>query len=73
MAWNHYLQAARLDLEEVEPLYVHTDGLAADLLNNAHPMVRVNNLVTNVENGVTRDHAGHPEARKDCKALCFLV
>src|SRR5208283_4010448 len=47
--WDHHLQTAGLDLQQVELLDRGTDCPAADLLDDAHPMVRVNDLVADAK------------------------
>src|ERR1700728_5281784 len=46
---HHYLEAAGFDMEKVELLNRGTDGAAADLFNNPHPMIGIDNLVAEME------------------------
>ena len=46
---NHHTQAAGFDLEPVALLHRGPNGPAADLLNDSHPMVRVDHFVADDE------------------------
>ena len=46
---HHDFQAAGFDFEKVESFDLGADRAAADLLDYAHPMVRVNDLVSDAE------------------------
>jgi hypothetical protein len=43
---DHHFEAAGLDAKEVKTFDRGSHGAATDLLDNAHAMVRVDNLVT---------------------------
>jgi hypothetical protein len=59
--WNHDLQTAVFDSEEIEAFHRGAGCTAADLFNNSYAMVGVNYAVTDIE---TKDgaatHARHP-------------
>jgi hypothetical protein len=52
MEGNHHLQATGSNLKEIEPFDGGAGRPAADLFDDADPMVRVNDLVADVENVV---------------------
>ena len=56
---NHYFQAAGGDFEQVKTFNARADGSTADLLNYSNAMVRVDDLITDLETGNTA-HEGHP-------------
>ena len=53
IARHHYLQAACLNVEKIELLHGGANGSAADLLDNANAMVRVDDLIADVEVQIT--------------------
>src|SRR5215472_8056122 len=77
MARYHDLQAAGLDVQEVEPLDRSTDSPAPDLFNHTYTMVGVDDFITNVENQVSTAHFRHPEegwvAGKNVVSTTFMV
>src|SRR5712671_4553693 len=56
VARHHYFQAAGLDMKEVELLHCGADGAAADLFDNTHAMIGIDDFVANVEIQVTITH-----------------
>src|SRR5581483_3813709 len=59
--WNHHLEAAGLNLQQVELFDAGTHGPAADLLDGSYAMVGVNDFIAYVENTVAGNHEGHPK------------
>ena len=49
VAGHHHLKAAGFDVEQIELFHRGADGAAADLLDNADPVVGIDDLVANVE------------------------
>jgi hypothetical protein len=49
--WNHDFKAAGADAEEVKTLYLGANGAAGYLFNDSDPMVWVNHLFADSEEG----------------------
>src|SRR4029077_17944717 len=58
MERNHYLQAVRIELQEVELCHSLANGPAADLFDNSNAMIGIDDLITYVE--IAGDHEGTP-------------
>ena len=56
LAGHHHLEAAGLNVQEVEPLNRRTHGPAADLLDHADAVVRVDDFITNVKIRIGKAH-----------------
>jgi hypothetical protein len=60
-AWNHYLQAAGFNVEQVELFHGSADRPAADLLDNPDSMVWINDFIADVEIQICNTHKGTQE------------
>jgi len=60
IARDHDLQAAGLDVEQIEPFDRSANGSAADLLDDSYSMVGIDDFVTNVEVQIGTTHIRHP-------------
>ena len=60
MKRNHDLQAAGLNLKQVELLDAGADGTAADLLDDSYAVVGVNDFIAYVKTSVGADLEGTP-------------
>jgi hypothetical protein len=49
MEGDHHLQAAGLNAEQIESFNDAAHGSAADLFNNSHAVIGVNNFVADTE------------------------
>src|SRR5205807_158300 len=64
VAGHHDLEAAGLDVEEIELFDGGADGAAADLFDNAHPVVGIDDLVADVKIQVRTTHKKVPGQEK---------
>jgi hypothetical protein len=60
MERHHDLQAAGLDLQEVELLHNFTNCPAADLFDNSNTMIGIDDFIAYVEIAVDADHEETP-------------
>jgi hypothetical protein len=60
VAGDHDLETAGLDVEEIELFHRGADGAAADLFDDTHPVVGVDDLVADVEIQIRTTHKKAP-------------
>jgi hypothetical protein len=60
MERHHHLQTTGLNLKEVEFLDGCADGAAANLFDNSNTVIRIDDLITDVEAAIATNHEGTP-------------
>jgi hypothetical protein len=70
---HHYLEATGLDVEEIELFYRGADRAAADLLDNTHAMIGIDDLVADVEVQITVHKKAPGQERGSGENVVFTV
>ena len=69
----HDLQAAGLDLQQIEFFHSFADSPAADLFDNSNAMIGIDDLIAYVEITVGADHEGTPTRTGHLRNCTLLV